>query len=202
MLQVFIGCKIPIDKQNQFGITREEFNCEFEFPSNEKIISISEGICNNELTVIHTIEPMQYDFNELDWNVKYTDSSGSFQLYLQCLYPIVYLTKAYELSEDKRYLDMAEKLILSWIDYSQSSENRSSNSMIWNDHGAALRTENIIYYTLTADKAEYLNKDTKNIIVELLNRHAEFLLDDSNYTKNHNHGIFQDRAFNVYSLFS
>ncbi|MCI8341783.1 MAG: hypothetical protein HFE62_01000 [Firmicutes bacterium] len=66
--------------------------------------------------------------------------------------------------------------------------------MVWNDHGAAIRAESLIYYALVAEKEHCLSDSTKKLIFELLEIHGEFLSDESKYTKNHNHGIFQDRA--------
>lgn len=200
-IAIIQGCYILINKQNEFAISRKEFNCDFNLPDDEEVLSIAEGICNDKLTVFHTIESMNYSFEELDWNIKYTKSPGTFQLYLQSLNPVVYLTRAYELSQNNKYLDMAQKFIFTWNDYKNDENNVKSNSMIWNDHGTALRAENIIYYTLVASEARYLKNSDKDIIVELLNSHAVFLKNDLNYTENHNHGIFQDRALMYIAYF-
>ncbi|WP_252247357.1 alginate lyase family protein [Clostridium sp. ZBS4] len=72
--------------------------------------------------------------------------------------------------------------------------------MVWHDHGTALRAESIIYFALVARKAGYLNNDTKKLINDLLKEHVDYLSNYDNYTKNHNHGIFQDRAL-IYTAY-
>ncbi|WP_252247356.1 hypothetical protein [Clostridium sp. ZBS4] len=62
---------------------------------------------------------MHYDSDNLDWNVSYSESPGTFQLYLQSLNPVVYLTKAFEISgnNERMYLKRAEEFIISWNKY-------------------------------------------------------------------------------------
>ena len=177
-----------------FGITREQFNCNFDLTYDDEVVKIADGILGNQLTVNYTLDSMEYDFDSLDWNVQYTESPNTFQLYLQCLNPVMYLTKAYEINGNKAYMDMSEKFIKSWVDYLNNSSESKNNTFLWYDHGTALRAENLIYYALVADENGLLNNDMRSLIVNLLNLHGEFLSDINNYTKNHNHGIFQDRA--------
>ena len=194
----YISIENSTEIKNNFGITRKQFNNDFSFPEDSRVLEIADGLMKNSLTVIDTIEPAEYDINNIDWNINFSESSGTFQLYLQCLNPITYLVKAYEISgggyENFTYLEQAEKFLLSWYKYEQNEELTKYNSKVWYDHGTALRAENIIYFALVANEAGYLKEDTKELIINLLNIHGEFLADESNYTKNHNHGIFQDRA--------
>lgn len=178
----------------KFGITREQFNDNFDVPKNEDLISIADGLLKDKLTVMYTIDSMEYSLDTLDWNVLYTDSPNTFQLYLQCLNPVMYLTKAYEITGTVEYLDFAEKFINSWFAYASDNEKVKGNNFVWYDHGTALRAENLIYFALVADRDGYLKDDTRGLIVNLLNIHGKFLSSEDAYTKNHNHGIFQDRA--------
>jgi hypothetical protein len=181
-------------QNGDFGITLDEFNCEFKLPSDKKVISIADGLVGNKLTVYYDMESMPYEFEKLDWNVVYSNSPSTFQLYLQCLEPVVYLTKAYELTKKETYINRAKDFLLSWNQYRQNDKLTKNNSMVWYDHGTALRAENIIYYALVADKYGKLDCDTKNIVTDLLELHGEWLSDSRHYTKNHNHGIFQDTS--------
>jgi|GEM_PF-1967656 Heparinase II/III-like protein. len=181
-------------EDGKFGITLDEFNCQFKLPINDKVISIADGLVGNELTVYYDMESMPYEFDKLDWNVIYSQAPATFQLHLQCLEPVVYLVKAYELTQKEEYINRAKDFLLSWNEYRQNDELTKNNSKVWYDHGTALRAENIIYYALVADKYGKLDQDTKKIIVELLELHGKMLSTESFYTKNHNHGIFQDGA--------
>lgn len=46
---------------------------------------------------------------EIDWDAQVSNSPNTFQLYLQCLNPVAFLTRAYQLTNDERYLDLAQK---------------------------------------------------------------------------------------------
>lgn len=74
----------------------------------------------------------------------FSDSPSTFQLYLQSLTPILYLSKAYEITGKSEYLDMGEKFLEEWDKY-RRSELAEGNSFVWYDHGTALRADNIIY---------------------------------------------------------
>lgn len=189
------GCSV--DKT--FGIAREEFNCEFDTPPDDTVLQIADGLINNLLTVNYSMESMTYSLETLDWNVQYSDSPNSFQLYLQCLNPVMYLTKAYEITKNTEYLDQAECFIKSWADYLNTSESME-NPFLWYDHGTALRVENLIYYSLVASENNKLDTEMEKIVVDLIAQHGEYLSNDANYTANHNHGIFQDRAL-IYTAY-
>ena len=163
-------------------------------PEDQEIIKIADGLINGTLYVHSNIEATTYDIDNLDWNIQFSDSPNTFQLYLQCLNPVLYLTRAYELCANEQYMNMADALIKSWNKYLNNSELSSNNPFLWYDHGTALRAENLIYYSLVASEAHILNKNTARLIIDLLNSHADFLSNNQNYTENHNHGIFQDSA--------
>lgn len=127
-----------------------------------------------------------------DWNVQYSNTPNTFQLYLQCLNPIAYLAKGYEITTNEDYLLQAQKILESWLAYKNDYANQ--NPFLWYDHGTALRSETLIYYALVMQKAGKADEAFRQTINNLLIEHAEFLANPQNYTSNHNHGIFQDRA--------
>ena len=101
----------------EWGISREYFNYDFKFPSDEQVIDIAEGLLNGKLTVLDTIDSRPYSFDNFDWNMTFSDSPSTFQLYLQSLTPILYLSKAYEITGKSEYLDMGEKFLEEWDKY-------------------------------------------------------------------------------------
>ena len=169
----------------KFGFTREQFICSLDLPEDQEIIKIADGLINGTLYVHSNIEATTYDIDNLDWNIQFSDSPNTFQLYLQCLNPVLYLTRAYELCANEQYMNMADALIKSWNKYLNNSELSSNNPFLWYDHGTALRAENLIYYSLVASEAHILNKNTARLIIDLLNSHADFLSNNQNYTENH-----------------
>lgn len=141
-----------------FGITRQQYNCSWKLPSDNEVIEISEKILRGDLVVLDSMDSLKYEnLSKLDWNVQYTNTPNTFQLYLQSLNPIVYLTAAYELSGNNEYIQYAEKIIKSWINYKDGALSEG-NSFVWYDHGTALRAENLIYYALVADENKLLSK--------------------------------------------
>ena len=84
----------PLEENDyKFGLTREQFNIDFGFPGEENVLKIADGMMNGQLTVIDVIESTEYDIENIDWNINFTESKGTFQLYLQCLNPIHILLK-------------------------------------------------------------------------------------------------------------
>ncbi len=176
------------------GFGLEQYNCNFILPEEERIIAIADGLMGNQLYVRHTMAAEQFTMAELDWNIQAKNSPNTFQLYLQALNPVVYLVRASQLTGEAAYLDRAEQFILSWEEYRSNQAQSGGNTMLWNDHGTAMRAESMIYYYLAAQQRGMLRESTAQYIAGTLSRHAEFLWNNDNYTENHNHGIFQDRA--------
>lgn len=179
-----------------WGITLEQFNCPIDFPADSDVIEIADLIMEGKMIVLYSSEDMLAynpdDMSQFDWNVQYSNSPNTFQLYLQCLNPVAYLTRGYELSGNERYLVQAQAILDSWISYTDCSSG--GNPFLWYDHGTALRSETIIYYALIMQKAGKADDAFIQTIDNLLIEHAEFLANPQKYTSNHNHGIFQDRA--------
>lgn len=183
------------ENTEKWGLDREQYNYSFQFPKDEYVVDIAEGLLNGELTVLDTMDSRPYSFDDFDWNVAFSDSPNTYQLYLQSLNPIMYLSKAYEITNKKEYLDMGKKFLEEWDKY-RMSELAANNSFVWYDHGTALRADNIIYLVLTAEKADkdFFSSEEREWIYNLIKEHADFLAQEVNYTSNHNHGIFQDQA--------
>ena len=186
--------------KESFGMTREQFNCTWKLPNDNEVLSMADDILGGNLWVLDNLEAFPYEKVEnLDWDIQYTESPNTFQLNLQSLNSVVYLTKAYEISSDISYLTYAEEIIVAWNEYKDSPKSKD-NPFAWYDHGAALRSENLIYYSLVADESGNLSDTMRKLIVELIKEHEAFLSNDIYYTENHNHGIFQDRAL-IYSAY-
>lgn len=157
---------------------------------NKLSIEFANKLIRNELVVNEKIpDNVQYDINNIDWNITATTSPNTFSLYLQTLRPIYYLSKAYLVTNDIRYLNYADKFVDSWTDYEQSSQNL--NRYTWYDHTVAERTENLIYYYIVK-QLNAGDQAINNKVIQTIKENAEWLFLDENYTPKHNHGIFQD----------
>lgn len=185
---------LSIDWDTELGYELSDFLVDLKLWGNEKDIEWADALCNGNLYVdIALTEPLPYSMDTFDWNQEATNSPSTFQLYLQSLGMIKFLSRAALMTGESKYLDCASQFIHSWSAYLHS-EQSANNPKVWYDHGTALRAENIIYYLLVANELDVLAAEEKEFAYNLLLEHGEFLSQDANYTKNHNHGIYQDEA--------
>ncbi|MCI8441099.1 MAG: hypothetical protein HFG27_01010 [Provencibacterium sp.] len=162
----------------------------------------AEAIRGGELVVYTAIEDkLPYDIEKIDWNVQFSNIPTTFQLYLQCLKPVQFLTASYEETEELENLELAARFIESWRAYSSDLEQSGENPWVWDQHGTALRTEILIYYLTVAEEAGALKPDLEEMVLDILEEHGEFLSSADNYHRNHNHGVYEDRALIYLSYF-
>ncbi len=185
-----------------YGITIDIYNYEPFSETEKAYISYADKLMNEKL-IVHKVFDDFPDYNRknINWDIQYGESQGTYQLYLQCLNPIAILSMAYRYNNNEEYLLLAKDILNSWLNYEKSNPE---NRMLWYDHGTALRVENIIYFLLTVNSIEnqkIVDNNLHNEIVLSLKEHVELLMSEEFYTKNHNHGIFQDRALIYLSYF-
>ena len=66
-------------------------------------------------------DAFSYDLEQINWNISFSASPNTHQLYLQALNPIMYLSQAYYATGKEEYLDYARQIIESWMTYKNSS---------------------------------------------------------------------------------
>ena len=162
--------------------------------SDNEVVMISEQILNGIITVYKRIEPLKIDFNEFDWNIQHSNLPETFQLYLQSLNFLQILVRAYELNKNVKYLKKAYDLIKSWKSYYSSHERISANKYVFYDHSVSLRSDNLIYFAKVCDTNAYWDKEMFDLIEKTLEENGNWLADEKNYIKSHNHGIMEDMA--------
>lgn len=179
----------------EYGIGEDTFNWKYDFKTtDEGIIERADAISIGEIYVEPIFpDPWECQLDQIDWDINFSDSPGSFQLYLQALNPISYLTQAYYINGNEIYLQNAKQIVESWIEYKNTPASEN-NPYLWYDHGTAIRSNNLIYFLLAYTESE--NPDTNFCadILQLLEEHGTHLSNESEYYANHNHGIFQDQA--------
>jgi len=178
-----------------FGIPFEKYNCYFD-KFEEDPIGYAENLVENNVLTVHLKYGTypNFDINSFNWGIVYTNASNTFQMYLQTLTPLEYLTKAYMLTKDIKYLEYGDRLIDSWIKYKNNKEFSSENSYVWNDHSVAMRCFNLIFYGLIVQNTGYFNDFLYKKLIDLFNESVDYLIEEKNYFKNCNHGIFEDEA--------
>lgn len=158
-------------------------------------VDISERLMHNELVVdTYTTETMSYNLSEFDWNTEFSQSFTSFQLYLQGMKPVAWLTGGYVVTKKAEFFTLANEFFHSWVIFSEDTSLAEKNEYIWDQHAAALRAEGLLYFFLVGCENGLFSDSEIALYTEQLKRHARYLADDKNYLKNQNHGLFQDKA--------
>lgn len=187
-----------MSKTHKFGFTKEEFLSLHTVPgpSNDEVIQIAEDMLVGKMLVIKAASPyIGYTLDKFDWSrVPLDDSKETYQMYLFSLYPIAYAVKAFELTDNRKYIVFAEKLLKSWLKFFSDPISFKKSPAMMGKHSLALRAETLIYYILVTSEAGLLPNDFKKTILKHLELHVDYLCDPALYAYNHNHGVFQDRA--------
>lgn len=154
---------------------------------NKTTLKYAKLALENTIVPFPGFDPIQFD-EQFDWAYIHSKNHVSYQLYLQSLRIVGQLLAAYEQFDDKKYLLKAKEITESWMSFVESGK---STDMTWYDHPVGNRTQILIHllYSLNKEKIQ-VNSDR---YFKLLYKHAEYLMDDSNYRKN-NHGIMVDRG--------
>ncbi|MBR5774326.1 MAG: hypothetical protein IKY44_05670, partial [Clostridia bacterium] len=183
---------------HKFGFTKEEFLSLHTVPgpSREEVVEIAKDMLEGKMLVIKAAPPyIGYTLDNFDWSYfPLDDSRDTYQMYLFSLYPVAYAVKAYELTQETKYITFAEKLLKSWLKFFSEPVSFRKCPAIMGKHSIALRTETLIYYILVTDDAKLLPNDFKKTLIKHLELHVDYLCDPNLYAYNHNHGVFQDRA--------
>lgn len=123
----------------------------------------------------------------------------TWRLFYHSLDELKFLTKAYEVTGDKKYLIFGHRVIQSYWKVN-SDPKKATDYFAWSSHSMANRTNNLVnfyrYYSKIGIRSNRLNLYT------LIQQHAEYLNNDAYYDKLSNHGFFQDIAlYSVGKLF-
>ena len=160
-----------------------------------EVVEKADDICHGTMHCYRSIPGMKYDdISSFDWGATHSNTSNTFQLYLQAMNPVNILTRAYQITQKDEYLTYAMKLIESWNKYSKSEENRKNNRWVFRDHSVSLRANNLIYYGKVCYDSSNLDEENALTLYAVLRECGKWLALERNYTKNHNHGIMEDEA--------
>ncbi len=174
---------------------KSKFNLNFDYNNlikntkiNSSTIDIANLIMNNTF-----YESPQYDKIEfgdkIKWDYQHFTAANSYQLYIHSLNMISYLTDAYLVSKDIKYLKKAYSILKDWQEYNKSNCKVKKN-YVWSDHSTTFRTINILYFYLVSYNLIKINhKEIYSIIIE----HLDYL-NNFPYYSNDNHGIMIDRT--------
>ena len=153
---------------------------------NAQTLEIANLILNNQFYFRDSLDIV--DFSKgIKWDYEHIKNKNAYQLQLHAFRPVSYLVNAFEVSRDITYLEKAKEIIDSWLRYEKTDHE---NMFVWYDHATADRAQTLAYYYLVA-KSHLTLESGK--FVKIIEKHADFLMDDNNYRVN-NHGMMMDRA--------
>ena len=136
----------------------------------------------------------------LAWNENpYNDRSWEWSLH--AMRYIGDLVESYKFTNELRYLQRAEDLVLDWMsdNYPPPSQVKPlsftpPSEFSWHDHTTAVRIQSWLPFFEVWVKTDLCKEDELNSFIRGVMIHAKYLSDEKFYRKAHNHGIDQDIA--------
>lgn len=191
----------PDDKENiiEFYQTFDNSICidnieeMFLWPLNKDYLLAAENITKKGLYSIPPYGVMNFG-NSIDWGDDSTEKR-SFMRLLHGHFLISDLIEAFKNTTNSEYLYKGYEMIQDWIE--KNPFENSASAMAWHDETTARRLINWIAFF--DESRRILAKDNIACLFENIKKHAELLNTDNFYSKNTNHGMFQDEALIVYS---
>lgn len=141
-----------------------------------------------------SISPISFDVTKIDsalWHFRNQRLSYTYLLYAFGLRPVYILARAFEITDEFRYFQLASTLIDSFHSYLVSCPD--INAFAHNDHANAERVENLVYFGHVANEKK-VKLENREVIFDLLMDCRNWLYDDRNYQLHHNHGILADKG--------
>lgn len=153
---------------------------------NNNSIDIANNVLKNEIFLLSGLQSIIFD-KDIDWDYKHEINPDTYSLYLHTLDSVGYLSRAYEMTKDNKYIEKANSIMTSWINY---EKNEKTNKMVWYDHTTAFRSQNILHFYLVSK--DIISLDCE-VYEKLIMKHINYLYDDKNY-KSYNHGMMLDKS--------
>jgi CDP-glycerol glycerophosphotransferase (TagB/SpsB family)/glycosyltransferase involved in cell wall biosynthesis len=138
---------------------------------------------------------VNYEYEQKLWGTL----SPTYNLYLNCLNDVGYLTSLYLSTKEGLYLEQAENIIKQWFQY-KNSIGAKDDKYLWSDHAISHRTLILIDFLIQRNQKIFKNTKLIKNIKKLLNKQGIWLYDNRNYS-NGNHGLMMDQALLEIGLF-
>lgn len=189
---VYDEIEYPFNVKN-YGFSMDKYPVLLKKLDNITAVEIGNQLLHGQLNVWNTMAAEPYHIWDIDWNITTAVSPDSYQMQLQGFRHIMYLTHAFEITKNPKYIDYAWRFLYSWNEY-EKSEKSKLNPMCWNDHAMSSRADHIIYLVIICAQYNLLDERRIALTDEILVKSAEHLSNKDFYTPKNNHGIYQDCA--------
>ncbi|MEH6938151.1 Ig-like domain-containing protein [Bacillus sp. JJ664] len=159
----------------------------------------ADRILNGELFVSPKY-PFYKPYKAINWKED-PYKNTTWRLYYQSLDTLSYLTNAYEVTKDPKYLTYGFSLIQSFWK-ANGNPARPTDSYTYNAHALANRTNNLLYFYHYYISSPIVTYSSKQYLKTVLRKHGTYLNSSKYYNLKTNHGYFQDRSlFELASYF-
>ena len=175
------------------GIKMDRLRELFSAPLSKDYLTAAENICEHGLYSIPPYGLIKFK-TRIDWQGDSSTKRG-FSRLLHAHFFINNLIEAFKHTKNKRYLVKGYEIIEDWA--ASNPFGNALNPMAWHDEATARR---LITWIAFSDEARtVLSPEKLAFLFTHIREHAEILSTEEFYTKNTNHGMFQDQALIIYS---
>lgn len=167
-----------------------------DVPDNQ-LVQLADMLLEGRLTLpgYETVAiQLPFDASDLDKGL------STWQLMFASLVAPEILIKAYHITQNERYFDLARAMILAWAEYERNA--LLPRGFLWNDHAIAARSTVLSKFWAIYRARDDFKSDEARLILQFVFRDAEMLAKPAHFTAATNHGIMQNLAlFNVATVF-
>jgi hypothetical protein len=126
----------------------------------------------------------------IDWRMDPEDNLN-WRFWFHAMQHLDVPLRIYELDGDQGALAKARDMMLDWVSGNPIGGDRTGD-YAWFDMSAGIRAAFLGYVWRECRRNEMLASEQETQLTDSLHVHARWLSDDENYTRETNHGLFQD----------
>jgi len=162
-------------------------------PENKDYIYVADKIIREDIYILPPYGSTSYP-NSINW-AENPKNTRSFMRLVHGHFFINDLVAAYKESKNVEYLFKGFKIIKDWI--LKNPYNNPEHKVAWHDETTASRL--IIWISFFHEVRKLLNDNEVELFMKSILEHVRLLSSPNFYSKNTNHGMFQDYALIIYS---
>ncbi len=160
---------------------------------------ISEGTIKDADSIMNNIIPIdRYDPLNTNGSITWTEDPYKEQYWRFLFYgfrPMRHLFYAFDVTGDKKYLDKANEITLSFIDQGIYKPG------VWLDfHAVSFRSMFLVKLWWELRENNSLTYEINEKLLKAIEKHADFLSDPNHYDKGYNHGLTEAVALYITAI--
>ncbi len=144
-----------------------------------------------------------YDRYDLPVDLNWRENPARSRNWVYFLFSFEFLgilNEAHAITGDRLYLERGRDLIIDFVNDNYDPKHLPSKDLSWYEHTVANRALFLVDFWPMFAGAEHPDSTFTGLFLDLVWRHACFLMTDGNYSTNSNHGLFNVAALLRISL--